>query len=590
MLLLLLSSALANPPHRAVFESIAETVPEDRPYGVTDTLWLDDRRVDVRYQEILRVGDQPGDSPLPFGTLRDQAGQPFNPGFPPFTNVCNQTDYMAIQEAHGKIWMWTHFECPRGAMYLTELSLDHKTGSLTAIHTKPVDDALTAQGGLSSPCAGDLTPWGSLLSSEEYEPNARYWDFDTGVMGDGDYHTRSINHLATAFAHPTEAHPYRLGWIPEFWVKDAAGTVEATKHYTLGRFSHEIARVMPDRRTVVLSDDGYGIGLFLFVADTADDLSAGTLYAAQWTLQSSLGSGAGRLDWVSLGHATDDEVRSWVEGPSPVRFTDLFVQTDVPASGVCAPGFVAVEPYGEVECLKLAPPSARVPDPAKAASRLETRRYAGMLGATLEWKKGEGLASTGSGRTVYFAVSDISGEMTAGSPPAPAADNVRLATNRCGAVYAAGTTAAATDTAGTRIDSPYVPWELHAAVAGLPHLDGTCSPASISNPDNVTFLDGYDLLAIAEDTRRAPDSLWMWDRHEDTLARVLLAPPEAELAGLGWIPDLGGAAWLTVSLQSPGPDTGEAAPVDPSLNGKPYGSVDNDLRSVVGVLGPLPQP
>ena len=588
--LLSVASVMAAAPHQLVFEPVPPTLPVNAPYGVSGRAWVDGKEQPVGFQEILRVGDQPGTSPVPFGQLHDVRGDVFPPGRPPFSDLCNQLDYAAIQSAHGKLWLWTHFECVRGAIYLTELRQDSTTGTLTAVHTKPVDGALADEGGVFAPCAGDLTPWGTLLSSEEYEPDAGYWDEDAGQMTEAYWFSRSINRFVGAFDSPSGAHPYRFGWAPELRVVDDRGTVEAQKHYAMGRFSHEISRVLPDQRTVLQSDDGWGVGLFLFVADEAADLSAGHLYAAQWTITDPLHGGRGSLSWVPLGHARNDEIAPLLALEHPVRFDELFERVDLLATDRCPLGFTAVHTFGVTECLKLAAPSERVPDPAKAASRLESRRYAGLLGATTEWRKGEGLASTPDGETVYFAVSDVSGTMLAGEPAAAAPDTLRLESNRCGTIYAGGTASGLADTHGTPIDSAYVPWELHAAVVGAPRSSKVCDPVSISNPDNVTFLDGYDLLAIAEDTSRAPDSLWMWDRHLDTLTRVLLAPPEAEIAGLGFAPDLGGHAYVTVTLQSPGSDLDEAAPFDTSLQGKPYGVVSDDHRSVVGVFGPLPVP
>ena len=60
---------------------------------------------------------------------------------------------------------------------------------------------------------------------------------------------------------------------------DGTGTVQ--KHYCLGRISHELVQVMPDNRTVLMGDDATNGGCFMFVADKAADLSAGTLYVGK---------------------------------------------------------------------------------------------------------------------------------------------------------------------------------------------------------------------------------------------------------------------------------------------------------------------
>ena len=64
----------------------------------------------------------------------------------------------------------------------------------------------------------------------------------------------------------TKLNPYFYGWIPEVKIK-ADGSVDYAKHYSMGRFSHELSYVMPDEKTVYMSDDGTNVGLFMYVAD-----------------------------------------------------------------------------------------------------------------------------------------------------------------------------------------------------------------------------------------------------------------------------------------------------------------------------------
>nr|WP_238400596.1 alkaline phosphatase PhoX [Burkholderia thailandensis] len=90
------------------------------------------------------------------------------------------------------------------------------------------------------------------------------------------------------FGSETAANPYHYGHLPEVTV-NPDGTGSIRKHYCLGRISHELVQVMPDQRTVLMGDDATNGGLFMFVADQAADLSAGTLYVAKWTQKSSAG-------------------------------------------------------------------------------------------------------------------------------------------------------------------------------------------------------------------------------------------------------------------------------------------------------------
>ncbi len=72
----------------------------------------------------------------------------------------------------------------------------------------------------------------------------------------------------------------------------------------MGRFSKEMALIMPDSKTAYFGDDGTDRVLYKFVADAAGDLSAGTLYAAKITQDGETLN----LAWVELGKGTDADV------------------------------------------------------------------------------------------------------------------------------------------------------------------------------------------------------------------------------------------------------------------------------------------
>src|SRR3546814_11596066 len=95
----------------------------------------------------------------------------------------------------------------------------------------------------------------------------------------------------------SKVNPYFWGFPVEISVSDA-GAATATKHYSMGRFAHELSYVMPDRKTVYETDDGTNVGFYRYAADTASDLSAGTLYAMKWTQTSE--AGASTLDRKSV--------------------------------------------------------------------------------------------------------------------------------------------------------------------------------------------------------------------------------------------------------------------------------------------------
>lgn len=501
---------------------------------------------------LLREGSSYGD--LPFGTVVDRLGRPLPEGK---TGTCGSPDFNGLFDAFGATWLLTHLECAPAALWLSRLERV-EGGGFTVASARPLD--LSAVGGANNLCAGSLTPWGTALSGEEYETNAALvqdGQIITPVPGlaagrsyaDWSSYPDFARYMA---GEPTS--PYRNGWMVETKLLTAAGDVSVVKHGAMGRFSHETGAVMPDRRTVYLSDDQSHAIFGMFVADQPGDLSAGTLYAARW-------SGTERdmsLSWVSLGHATDAQVSAAID--AGVSFDQLF-EHSAPTEQGCPEGLTLVRGSQYVDgCLKVKPGQEAL------ASRLETRRAAALLGATVELHKSEGLAFDPEGRTLYLATTRIGGGMLLGEPPN--ADGLALAENPCGAVWAFELAGDATDTAGAPIDSPWVARRARVAVAGEPDGNG-CSPTSISEPDNIAFMAGHGVLLIGEDTDRAPNKLWAWQ--DGALVPIYAAPgfPDhpGEVTGLQWVPDAGGAAWITVSVQRPG--------------GQP---------AISGVLGPFPTP
>ena len=151
---------------------------------------------------------------------------------------------------------------------------------------------------------------------------------------------------------------------------------EVITHYSMGRFSHELAEVMPDRKTAYFGDDGSYTMLFMYVADKAGDLSAGSLYAAKWnqTSASDVRGGSADLTWIKLGSATDAEIKTLIDGG--IKFSDIF-ETSSATDG----GFTKIKTYKGTEYIKLKPGME------KAAAFLESRRYGALLGATSEFNR-----------------------------------------------------------------------------------------------------------------------------------------------------------------------------------------------------------
>ena len=195
-----------------------------------------------------------------------------------------------------------------------------------------------------------------------------------------------------------------------------------------------------------------------------------------------------------------------------VEFSDIFETADLTADGTCPTGFPSSNAEGRAECLKVKPGMEML------ASRLETRRYASMLGATTEFRKEEGIALDPANEDPLRR--HVRGQQRHGGQgqgrkyDKGGRNDIRVAANPCGAVYELplGTDAA--------IGSDYVANSTKALVAGKPtkyaesspYAGNTCDVDGIANPDNITFMAGY--------------------RHADHRRGHRLGPPERRHLGL----------------------------------------------------------
>ena len=195
----------------------------------------------------------------------------------------------------GKTDMYGKLPSPIAVLTLDQ---DQSTGKLSLVKYHNVDTSKVH--GLWITCGASLSPWGTHLSSEEYEPDA-FADRTKNFMND---------FSQNLYGNAATANPYHYGHLPEVTVNpDGTGSIK--KHFCMGRISHELIQMMGDNRTALMGDDATNSAYFIFVADREKDLSAGTLYAAKVggsTDFSSAASAAAPLTWIKLGKATSAEI------------------------------------------------------------------------------------------------------------------------------------------------------------------------------------------------------------------------------------------------------------------------------------------
>jgi secreted PhoX family phosphatase len=518
----------------------------------TDEVLINGKKQKIGFTTLMSTGER--DNHETYGLLKDREDHPLTlrDGSP---YICNGTsnpfgsgaglDHVSLLQKNGKLYMISQFECQVGAYYLNELQQDAQ-GLLS-----PKPDTLRyisqkEEFGGYVHCAGMTTPWESHLGSEEYPADAKlrkkdgsldpYYDYIADYWG-GDLN---------------KANPYYYGWVPELSI-DTQGGVEYTKHYAMGRFSHELAYVMPDRKTVYMSDDGTNVGFFMYVAKRAEELSEGTLYAARWKQLSGQKGGSATLDWIKLGSAKDSEIREMLDPDHNVSTNDGLTFTDIfeegMEEGLCKPGYTSINTEAGFECLRVKKGMQ------KAAAFLETRRYAAMRGATTEFRKGEGITFDAASSTLYFSISEIGRGMEdhakKGSRNSQydqgGYNHVRLPYNRCGGVYALA------------VDESYRAISMKAELVGKAIKDGfvhRCALDGIANPDNLTFLPNSHILVIGEDsTYHENNIVWAYHTDKRLLQPIILLPKGAEATSPFWHNDINGYGYLVLVTQHPHPQS-----------------------------------
>ena len=421
------------------------------------------------------------------------------------------------------------------------LTLDQnpQTGELKLVKYHNVD--MSKVYGLWITCGASLSPWGTHLSSEEYEPDA------FKAKTDEQFKAFSKN----LYGDETKANPYHYGHLPEIIV-NAEGTGVAKKHFNLGRISHELIQVMPDQRTALMGDDFTNGGLFMFVADKVKDLSAGNLYVAKVTQKSAVDGAAAdsefSVSWIHLGHATSAEIEALANLVVP---TDIM---DVQYTDPLDPSYKKVHLDGKANWVKLATNSKLPADKlAKAAAFLETHRYAALQGASMAFTKMEGTTVNIKDKIAYSAMSRIEKSMTTGEY------DVQVAKLSSGAVYAHELKGGQKDDKGNVINSEwvstrmYVPQGLAGEDISADALGNKSNPDKISCPDNLKFSEAFRTLFIGEDSGyHVNNFLWAYNVDTKKLSRILSTPAGAESTGLHAVDEINGFTYIMSNFQHPG--------------------------------------
>jgi len=507
----------------------------------------------LTHTTLFSVADKVGGNLHAAGQLYDYQ---MNPLMDPFGEplIAETPDANSLLIVDGNLWLVSHLEydnllsngvqasrqpdwygrAPTG-MILTGLT-QADNGALSVKSQRPID--FSSVNGTWINCFGSQTPWNTHLGSEEdydLQYNPMTSSYSTTAAG-----VKAMTELY--FKNNKIANPYDYGWIPEVTVK-ADGSTTVVKHYAMGRGTWEQAYVMADSKTALMGDDGGHVGMIMFVADKAKQLSAGTLYAAKWNQTSGAGAGEANLTWYKLGHATNAEIRAIIDGGATFNtiWDAVAPTTAADGSKTCAAGYTRLRAGSSSdECLMLKPGME------KAAAFLETRRYATYLGATTEWNKMEGIAFNARDNKAYMAMSYIDGSMKADAS-APA-DHIQVAKLNAGGTYTLDMAGGqVTANGGEAINSAHVPTKMYME-AGLmgeditkDALGNTANVNKIANTDNVFFSEKMRTLFIGEDSgTHVNNYVWAYNVDTKKLTRIMSAVAGAENTGLQVLDNVNG--------------------------------------------------
>ncbi len=207
------------------------------------------------------------------------------------------TGYVPIGGSSAQGYLSINHEKTPGGVTIFDFSFDQTIQHWYDTNGIPVD--FSGVGGTSRNCSGAVTPWGTIVSSEE------------NILGDnnGDGYND-------------------YGWNVEIdpatrqIIDYPGGLAGGDKIWSMGSFRHENIAIHPNQRTVYQGEDVGGGHLFKFVSDVAGDFSSGNLYVY-------VGPKSGNGNWVQINNTSQDDQNTSISQANAVGATDFGGGEDV---------------------------------------------------------------------------------------------------------------------------------------------------------------------------------------------------------------------------------------------------------------------
>ena len=469
------------------WNNLPETVPELPSSSSEEDFWHGIRTSYGDYQVILQSGDALTEGGFAGGIYAADDGAQIHLSKKPDYNAFVP---VAADGSHG--YLYTAWEDRPAGLSQLEIEWNTTSSEWNVLSSKMLN--LSSINGGWVFCFGSMSPWGSPLFSEElYFDDTQYWNDDSFR-----YHSDQ-SQLENYLGH--YPNPYDYGYIVE--IEDASTTEpDFIKHLAMGRFSHENAAVMPDERTVYLTDDGYDTVLFKFIADTAGNLSAGTLYAAQVAQDDTRDSAITGFDveWVEMAASSNSEIQNWVDQYDGITTEDFSGGQN---------SYITDEEINDWAEGRLNEDLNEDGTVGYAlddrVAFLESRKAAAALGASDEWNKMEGVAfNANAPENLYLAMSNIGYGMSDGQ------GDIDVTQNSCGIVYRMS------------LKGEWDVKRIEPVISGGPYTSSAryeCDVNNLAGPDNLLVLNDGRVL-IGEDTSKHESNMvWLWGEPSEPLER-----------------------------------------------------------------------
>ncbi len=214
----------------------------------------------------------------------------FKEGTPYMTgggNVPGNNDfaaYIGIEGSSSNGYLSVNQENTPGGVSMLNLHLDEEQDLWVVDNSQAVDLYNNNLVTTSRNCSGGITPWGTVVTSEE--------DTNSGdANGDG---------------------YLDLGWLIEIdpataQVKEHGNGIPE-KLWAMGRMNHENVVISSDQKTAYYGEDGGTHCVYKFIADTPGDLSAGKVYVLKLDLPLSNDEpSSATATWVQVPNTTKSD-------------------------------------------------------------------------------------------------------------------------------------------------------------------------------------------------------------------------------------------------------------------------------------------